>query len=31
MYDEVEHQRLRDEKIKSALKELEKVIKEACK
>ena len=31
MYDEVCYQRLKDDKIKSAIKNLEKVIKEVCK
>ena len=30
MYDEVEHQRLKQDKINQVIKELEKTIKEVC-
>lgn len=31
VYDEVEHQRLKQDKIESAIRELEKIIREVCK
>ncbi len=31
MYDEVEHQRLKQDKIESAISELERIIRNICK